>query len=356
MGQSPKKNHPRKHGRKKFLLGVLLLVVAFLVGPRVSIKDIKAGGPIKPPVALQDLDEFLEKSEMAFAADLVPETRKKVFWNANNSGVRTPVSVVFLHGFSGSHMTLKPVPQLVASRLNANLYCNRYAGHGRKDASGFGAPMADATPQKWVDDTREALAIGRQLGDIVVVIANSTAAPMATWLASMGHSPDALVLLSPNFGPRDPMAETLLWPWGRQILHLKQGDTYQYAPGNIYGPDHRRYATTAYPSSALLTMMATVKLGRSADPAQVTVPTLCLYSERDQVVSPRKIKAVFAQFPHPSNRIAEVHSVTHKEHHVLAGDIMSKASTEEVVDRIVEFLDTGLINPKNAKTSPAPPE
>lgn len=337
--------------RRKVLIALLLLVIVFLLGPRISIKNVHTKNAIPLPPELDALDLYLKTSEQRFTGDLVPETEKRISWHQDMVGVRTPVSVVFLHGFSGSRRTMTPVPENVAQRLGANLYCNRYAGHGRKNPTGFGEAMTDATTQKWVDDTREALAIGRMLGETVVVVANSTAAPIASWLAGEGDAPDILVLLSPNFGPKDPLAESLLWPWGRLILWLKERDTYTYAPENIYGPEHRNYATTEYPATALLTMMASVKLGRTADFERIRIPALCLYSEHDKVVSPKATKKFFSRLGSKINRIEEVTSVTHREHHVLGGDIMSPSCTPEVVDKIVDFLKNAVLNAKSATTS-----
>ena len=247
-----------------------------------------------------------------------------------------PVAVVFLHGFAGSHPTLAPLPQEVAGALGANLFCTRYAGHGRKDPDGFGGPLAEATLQQWVDDTREALAIGRELGERVVVIANSTAAPLASWLAGEGEAPDVLVLMSPNFGLKDPLSEFVLGPWGRQILWLSRGRTHTSAC--IVGDEHRRVATTVYPSSALMTLSAAIKLGREAKFEQIEIPALCLYSEDDQVISTDDLFAHFRRFKSTHKRIEEVTGCTHEERHVLAGDMMSGESTPEVRDMIVEFV------------------
>jgi alpha-beta hydrolase superfamily lysophospholipase len=316
------------------LMILLATGVIYLVGPRESVGRIDSS---KELVLADDLDLFLESSEAKFGDDLVGETAKKIFWAPGFEGKQTPLSVVYLHGFSGSHMTLAPVMNEVASELGANLYCARYAGHGLKDPEGFGGALGDATLQEWVDDTREALAIGRRIGERVVILANSTAAPIATRLASEGQAPDVLVFLSPNFGPKSLFSELLLKPWGRQIAWLSCWGEYGYAPQNIMGADHARYATTRYPSGALMAMMKTVEYGRAADLERIDVPTLVLYSVEDQVVSSAKTEDYCGRIGSGSATLMPV-TTSHVEKHVLAGELMADSETKDVTRRIVDFV------------------
>lgn len=318
------------------LLGLLALGVGYRFGPRIST-DVTVGTP--PTVSGTDvgqLDAYLETSEARFADDLIDGTAKRIFWHRDRPGIRTPVAIVFLHGFSGSHPTLAPLPQEVANALGANLFCTRYAGHGRKDADGYGAPLAEATLQQWVDDTREALAIGHVLGDRVVVIANSTAAPLASWLAGRGEAPDAMVLMSPNYGLKEPISEAIMGPWGRQLLWLVKGDTHTVT--HIAGDEHRRLATTRYPSRAIMTLLSAIQLGRETDFDRLEMPALCLYSENDQVISVDRAFEHFRRFKSRQKRMVEITTVNHATSHVLAGHLMSPESTTEVRDLIVDFV------------------
>ena len=319
------------------MLVLLILSIVYLIGPRISTAVTMETPIAASDVPIGELDEFLSKAEGRFAKDLVQDTAKRIFWHDHKPGTRTPVAVVFLHGFSGSHPTLKPLPQEVAGTLEANLFCTRYAGHGRKDSKDFGGPLGEAELQDWVDDTREALAIGRTLGDRVVVIANSTSAPLVSWLAGEGDSPDALVLLSPNFGVTNRSSGLVMGPWGEQILRLIKGKNHSATA--VAGAEHRRIATTKYPSKALVTLMAAIKLGRESRFDQIKTPALCLYSELDEVVSTDDIFKYFRRFKSTRKRIEEVTTCTHSDHHVLAGNLMSESSTANVRDMIVEFVE-----------------
>lgn len=319
------------------MLVLLVLSIAYLIGPRISTAVTIEAPVAASEIPIGELDDFLARTESRFAKDLVDDTAKRIFWHDGKAGSRTPIAVVFLHGFGGSHPTLKPLPQEVAGKLEANLFCTRYAGHGRKDENQFGAPLAEATLQQWVDDTREALAIGRTLGERVVVIANSTSAPMMSWLTGEGESPDVLVLMSPNFGLKKQASELVMGPWGKQIRWLIEDEIHTAT--SITKDRHRELATREYPSRAHLTLIAAIKLGRESRFDQIEAPALCLYSELDQVVSTDDIFKYFRRFKSTRKRIEEVTTCTHGDHHVLAGKLMSESSNADVRDTIVEFVE-----------------
>ena len=84
--------------------------------------------------------------------------------------------------------------------------------------------------------------------------------------------------------------------------------------------------------------MAAIKLGRDSDLGRVSGPTLCLYSKKDLVVSPESMETHFSEFAHPGNQLVEIMKVNHSEYHVLAGNLMSPESTDEVVNATLEFI------------------
>ena len=90
--------------------------------------------------------------------DIRPGAAKRILW-AGEKGARTPLAIVYIHGFSGSAEEIRPVPDEVARTLGANLYFSRLAGHGRRPAA-----MAEPDAGDWIEDMAEAMAIGRRLG------------------------------------------------------------------------------------------------------------------------------------------------------------------------------------------------
>jgi len=197
--------------------------------------------------------------------DLIPGTEKTIHWAAE-PGRQTALAIVYLHGFSATRQETAPLADQVAGALGANLFYTRFRGHGRG-----GDALAEASVNDWLNDAWEALAIGRRLGKQVILIGTSNGGTAASWLATQPGAEDlfALVLISPNFGPRDAMAEVLTWPWAEAIGRVVVGREYAWTPSN---ERHACYWPHRYPSSASLAMMGMVKLARDSDLGRITHP------------------------------------------------------------------------------------
>ena len=224
------------------LFGAIALVLIFLLGPRASM-DVDVRENDLP--AISGLSLYLEKSEQKFSR-LIPETRKRIAW-AGEENVVTPISFVYLHGFSDSNKLQGESIDRIAAKFGANVFYTRYAGHGYEDEPGIEA-LGNATLQQWADDSIEALRIGRLIGRKVVVIGFSTGAPLGAWAATQEEAPDALIMASPNFGLLNPMSELALGPWGKVIVRVVAGKVNEYENKPV--EKHELYATSKYNSKA----------------------------------------------------------------------------------------------------------
>jgi pimeloyl-ACP methyl ester carboxylesterase len=225
-----------------------------------------------------------------------------------------------------------PLSDSVAADLGANLYYHRPAGHVVRERTMAGVRVGD-----WLSDAREALAIGALLGDRVVLIGMSNGGALATW-ASIRHPEalDALVLLSPNFGPLDPAAGLLTAPGGRFLARMAMGPVHTWQPENAAQAEAW---DTAYPSAALVPMM---RLSTWVDQRRrlraIEAPTLVVYSPEDQVVDPREILQAAAWVGGSPTRLVPIEGVEAESGHVLAGDAVSPGTTEQVRATITGFL------------------
>lgn len=307
--------------------GALTLAAVAVLGPRVRVDD-----RVRSVELPADLDAYLAKEEAAVPG-IRPGDAKAIVWNDSVSRSRTPVAVVYLHGYSADRHEIDPVPARIARALRANVYYARLTGHGRD-----GAAMAEASVHDWLQDAEEAMAIGRRLGDRVVLVGTSTGGTLAMWVAAQERwrpALAALVLLSPNLGPRDKRARMLLWPWGNVIARGVVGPERCFTPLNA---EQQRHWTTCYPTRALLPMMALVDHVRRRDPARVSTPTLILYSPEDGVVDPAETRVIFQALPADPKLMEAVEGSGDPEHHVLAGDILSPETTDRVTRDILAFL------------------
>jgi esterase/lipase len=305
----------------------LVLVVAFLLGPRADFDESWTEPDLGP-----DVVRYLNRAE-ADVPDIRPGDAKGIVWSAAGEGVRTPLALVYLHGFSADRHEVEPLVTDVAAALGANAYFARLRGHGRTNAA-----MADASVEGWMADAAEALAVGARIGERVVLMGTSTGGTLAVWAAGRPEAEGrlaALVLVSPNFQPRNRMTRLLLWPWGGVIARLVEGSERCF---EAHGAEHARHWTTCYPTSALLPMMALVEHVRTSDLGAIETPLFVAYSAEDQIVDPAETEAAFRRFGSAPKRLVEVQSVGDPDGHVLAGDALSPATTERLEGEIVRFL------------------
>jgi esterase/lipase len=317
--------------RRRWALGpVLALVLLALLGPRVEIDET-----LHPVVLPGDLDAYLAESERAFP-DITPEAEKTIVW-AGEPGERTDTAVLYFHGFSATRQETSPLPEDVAAALGANLFLTRLTGHGRP-----GSAMAEASVNAWLNDAEEALAIGRRLGERIVLIGTSQGGTLATWAAGQPRWQEvleALVLISPNYGPKAAGSGMLTWPWGAQLARLVIGENRTWEPVNEL---QATYWTVSYPSSALLPMMGLVKLvWNEVDPATITAPAFLIYSLDDVIVDANRAVERFGAFSSERKEMFEILGSADPDDHVLVGDILSPESTGPAVERIVSFVRGG---------------
>ncbi|HEX2019978.1 MAG TPA: alpha/beta fold hydrolase [Aurantimonas sp.] len=310
-----------------FLLFVILAAL-WLVGPREPA-DLTVS--FDPAVIGEDPEAYLARTE-ADVPNLRGNAQKEIVWAFPVSRARTPLALVYVHGFSASKAETRPLADEVAQALGANLFYTRLTGHGRD-----GAAMEQATVNDWVNDLAEAVAIGRAIGNRVVVIASSTGATLAATGAAEAdfmRDVDGLVLISPNFGLLDRWSFLLELPYAREILPLLGGDTYGFEPANAAQAENW---TTRYPIGALAPMGALVRAARSADFRSVLTPLMVLYSPADAIVDPAATEAVVARWGGPTE-VVTVSQSGDPANHVIAGDIYSPQTTSTLAATITDWI------------------
>jgi alpha-beta hydrolase superfamily lysophospholipase len=280
----------------------------------------------------EDLDAWLATREAVFT-DITPGAQKQIIW-AGAKGARTPLSVIYLHGFSATLEEVRPLPDDVAKALGANLYFARLAGHGRP-----GAAMGQVVAEDWITDLDEALAIGHRLGDRVLVIATSTGGTLATLAAidpARSGGLAGVVLISPNYRLRATAAQVILdAPFVRLWGPTVAGSERSFTPMNA---EHAKWWTTRYPTAALFPMATLMRHVRAMDPAAATVPALFITSPEDRVVDPATTAAVAAAWG--ADAVVEHPVLTAADdpwHHVLAGRVLSPGQTAPMVQMVLEW-------------------
>lgn len=318
--------------RRVGILSLAMLVfgrVLFAVGPRASV-PASWEEPVPPP----DVVAHLRRTE-AEVPDIRLGDGKEIVWAAGNDGSPTRISLVYLHGFSADRHEIEPLVTTLGRELGANVYFARLRGHGRD-----GAAMGEARAEDWLEDAFEAVAIGRRIGERVVLIGTSTGGTLAAWAATRQELKPylgALLLVSPNFRLRARSARMLLWPWGGVIARTIVGPERCFDAENA---EQERHWTTCYPTSALLPMMALVEYVSVSDLGRVEAPVFLAYSPDDQVVDAAETERLFATFGSSSKTLHVVQGPGDPASHVLAGDILSPSTTEALADAMLGFLSS----------------
>jgi alpha-beta hydrolase superfamily lysophospholipase len=313
-------------------IAVVLLAIAVLSGPLFPFTPQPSA--IRNVVEnVTDLDRYLARRE-AQHADVKPEQGKTIIWNDPATRSKTPLSLVYIHGFSASRKDIAPVIETLAGTLGANAFLTRLAAHGRTTPTEFAA----VTAQDWLDDAREALAVGRRIGHRVVLIGTSTGALLAAMAALEDNSSDiaALVLLSPNFGLRDWRAKFISGPLGRALARFVLGKEHSFHPDSI---GHAEFWTTHYPSQAVVALMDLLNHARSIDLGKLKMPVLVIYTDQDTVVDVAAIRDRFDEIQAPTKLIFDLPEASR---HELTGDALAPETVQPVVQRILQFLaDSG---------------
>ena len=322
---------------KTILVAVSVLAVAILTafafGPREPA-DLTVA--IDRDAIQADPAAFLQASE-ANVPNIRPGMEKEIVYAFPNSRAKTPLAIVYLHGFSATKNELRPVPDRVATRLGANLYYARLAGHGQD-----GAAMGRATVNDWVNDLAEALTVAEELGERTIVIGTSTGATLAALAATepgLRKQVDAIVQVSPNYALKNRAARVLDLPFAETIVRWVEGKERSFEPVNDL---HAQNWTSRYPSRAVLPMAALTREVRSRTFENITIPTLFVFDEDDTVVDhavTRRVAARWGQATGAGVHIELMHGTDDPYRHVIAGDSLSPSTTAVAVDLIVGWIE-----------------
>ncbi|UVK36914.1 lysophospholipase [Mesorhizobium sp. AR10] len=311
------------------LLGlVVILALAFMLGPRVPVDTTIR---FDASVIGDDPQAYVAREEAALPG-IRDGLEKEIIWANPMVHARTPLSIVYIHGFSASKGEVRPLPDDVADQLDANLFYTRLTGHGQD-----GAAMTQGSVNAWVNDYEEALAIGRAIGDKVIVICTSTGGSLAVWAATQPDASDgvaAIAFISPNFGVKASGAEILTMPWGRQIARLVAGKEHSFVPRNAL---HEKFWTYRYPIEATLPMQALTELAYGAPVEKATIPALFIFSDSDKVVRPDRTREIAGRWG-GAHELVPVDDTGDQDNHVIAGDALSPSTTAFLAQRIVVWV------------------
>ena len=308
---------------KRFILisfPILLLLGIYFLGPEPDKPVWNTVMPVVPQES-SALEHYVAGQEARHK--LKPDNEARIVW-ADSSKKKTPYSIIYLHGFSASQKEGDPVHLRFAKEFGCNLYLARLADHGIDTVE----ELLYFTPDRFWETAKEALAIGKALGEKVIVVSTSTGGTIALVLAA-DYPEDvfALINLSPNIAINSSSAWILNNPWGLQIARKVIGSDYQIVTD--YGPERLPYWNSKYRVESLTQLEELLEDKMTKETfTHVRQPSLTLYyykseTEQDPTVKVSGILEMNKELGTPDSLKVAV-AIPGAAAHVLGSSLTSK--------------------------------
>jgi len=315
-----------------FILFVILGIV-YLLGPHPATPIYDTAMPVVP--AINELEKFVAANEAAHK--LRPNNEARIVWANDSTRQKTAYSIVYIHGFSASQEEGNPVHKNIAKQFGCNLYLARLAEHGIDTSE----QLLNLTADNYWKSAQLALAIGKQLGNKVILMGTSTGGTQALQLAATyPNDVAALVLYSPNIAINDPNAWILNNHWGLQLARLVKGSKYNIPEDER--PIYKQYWNKPYRLEATVALEEMLETTMNTETfAKIHQPVLLLYYYKDEqhqdpVVKVSAMKEMFAALATPDS-IKRAIALPNTGNHVIASPIKS-GDVESVENETRRFL------------------
>jgi len=303
-----------------FLILLGIIVIGYLLGPAPATPIYSR---VIPPVPAEArvLENYILKKEAQHK--IKPDNEARIIWYNDSLKKKTPYALVYLHGFSASQAEGEPVHRNIAKEFGCNLYLSRLAEHGIDTTE----PMVQLTADSYWESAKEALAIGHQIGEKVILVGTSTGGTNALQLAATyPEDVSAIVLLSPNIEINDPNAWLLNNPWGLQLAKWITGSNYIVSKDDR--PINQQYWTTRYRLEAAVALQELLETTMNEETfKKIKQPTLLLYYYKDAIHQDSTVKVsamanMFDQIATPASKKRSV-AIPNAGTHVIGSYIRS---------------------------------
>jgi pimeloyl-ACP methyl ester carboxylesterase len=323
--------------KKKWpLITVIIIAVLgmiYFLGPKPSRPDFSDLHLPKYNSDLHALEDSLHRAESSLSVKFDNEAR--IVWETPYA--KTPYSIVYLHGNGASQEEGDPIHEAVAHRYGCNLFLSRLADHGLKEDD----PLIHIDPEDWMQSALDAIAMGKAIGDKVILMSCSTGSTLALYLTS--KYPDLVegqVMLSPNVDMFDPRSSILAAPWGLQIARQISGSKYYGWKASSLA---QQYWYTHYRIEGLVALKSMINATMTESTfSKINDPILILYyyqddQHQDSVVSVKRMQEMFSELGTTSQHKKEV-ALSDAGTHIIGSSLFNQ-HLESVWAPVVTFME-----------------
>ncbi len=312
---------------------IALLVLVYVLGPVAETPQLdRTTMTVNPD--LEYLDDSITRAESAMK-NIKPDNQARILW-ADSAYQKTPYSMVYLHGFSASQGEGDPLHRELAKRYGCNLFLPRLAEHGLQEEEA----LLNMTAEGLVESAKRSIAIGKRLGEKVILLTTSTGGTLGLYLAQNDPDVEALILYSPNIDLFDATSHLVTKPWGLQVARAVIGSRY-----NEFEVDSMQtmYWTTKYRLEAVIELRQL--LDETMVPEtfnNITQPVFMGYyyendAAMDSTVSVPAMLEMYDQLGTPGNKKVKV-AFPNVRDHVIGCRYTSK-DLGSVKEETIQFLE-----------------
>jgi esterase/lipase len=298
---------------------VALLAVVYFLGPKPAAPNYN-NNLIQVPSDPAALEAYVASNEAKHKVK--PDNEARIVWANDSTKAKTPYVIVYLHGFSASQEEGNPVHRNIAKQFGCNMYLARLSEHGIDTTNA----LVNMTATSLWESAKEAYAIGKQLGDKVILMGTSTGGTVALELASNFEDVAGLVLYSPNIAINNPSAFLTNNPWGLQIARMVMGGKENVLKNRT--DTYKKYWNHQYRLEAVVELQELLETTMIPSHFnKIKCPLLTLYyfkdeKNQDPVVKVSAMKEMFEAVATPAN-LKRMIPIPEAGNHVLASPIQS---------------------------------
>ena len=298
---------------------VALLAVVYFLGPKPAAPNYN-NNLIQVPSDPAALEAYVASNEAKHKVK--PDNEARIVWANDSAKAKTPYVIVYLHGFSASQEEGNPVHRNIAKQFGCNMYLARLSEHGIDTTDA----LVNMTATSLWESAKEAYAIGKQLGDKVILMGTSTGGTVALELASNFEDVAGLVLYSPNIAINNPSAFLTNNPWGLQIARMVMGGKENVLKNRT--DTYKKYWNHQYRLEAVVELQELLETTMIPSHFnKIKCPLLTLYyfkdeKNQDPVVKVSAMKEMFEAVATPAN-LKRMIPIPEAGNHVLASPIQS---------------------------------